>query len=90
MQLRSARLCLDCEEIHEDQQSPLCASESFASLTRWIPAESNRPAPRPVRAVAPKPTSDLRWIRRGAAGVAILALSRWLWRQGDRPVDDRR
>src|SRR5262245_32500541 len=29
MQLRTARLCLDCEEVHEEQQCPVCASESF-------------------------------------------------------------
>jgi hypothetical protein len=29
-------LCLDCEEIHESQICPLCSSEAFAYLTRWI------------------------------------------------------
>jgi hypothetical protein len=37
----------------------------------------------------PKPSSDLRWIKRGAASVAILALGRWLWRQTNRTADDR-
>jgi hypothetical protein len=88
MQLHSARLCLDCEEIHDDQKCPMCASESFAFLTRWIPAERARPVSRPARP-APKGGSDLRWIKRGAASVAILAVSRWLWRQTTRPIDDR-
>jgi hypothetical protein len=37
MQLRSARLCLDCDEVHDAQQCPQCASESFAFITRWVP-----------------------------------------------------
>ena len=36
MKLDAARLCLDCEEIHESQICPLCSSEAFAYLTRWI------------------------------------------------------
>ncbi len=37
MKLRDARLCLDCEELHADEQCPHCASEAFAFVTRWIP-----------------------------------------------------
>ena len=36
MRLDDARLCLDCEEIHEEQECPACGSEAFAFLTRWI------------------------------------------------------
>jgi hypothetical protein len=36
MRLDDARLCLDCEEIHEEQECPACGSEVFAFLTRWI------------------------------------------------------
>ena len=36
MKLDAARLCLDCEEIHEEQVCPLCSSEAFAYLTRWV------------------------------------------------------
>jgi hypothetical protein len=42
MQLRTARLCLDCEEIHDAQQCPICASETFAYITRWVPAPERR------------------------------------------------
>jgi hypothetical protein len=41
MRLRTARLCLDCEKIHESQQCPLCLSEAVVYLTRWIPAEEH-------------------------------------------------
>jgi hypothetical protein len=36
MRLVNARLCLDCEEVHEQQQCPVCSSESFAFMTRWV------------------------------------------------------
>ena len=48
MRLDDARLCLDCEEIHEEQECPACGSEAFAFLTRWIQSTSaERPKPRP-------------------------------------------
>jgi hypothetical protein len=50
MQLRNARLCLDCEEVHDDQHCPVCASESFAFITRWVPSPS---ADAPQAAVPP-------------------------------------
>jgi hypothetical protein len=40
MQLRNARLCLDCEEVHDAAHCPMCASESFAFITRWVPSPS--------------------------------------------------
>ena len=36
MKLDVARLCLDCEEVHDRQHCPSCGSEVFAFLTRWI------------------------------------------------------
>jgi len=80
MQLRNARLCLDCEELHEEQHCPVCASESFAFLAKWIPVDerrlSQRPRPRPA---APEGASRprKRWIAGGLAGVALIAASRW-------------
>jgi hypothetical protein len=46
MQLRRARLCLDCEEVHDQFQCPVCASEQFTYLTRWVPAPERRSRPR--------------------------------------------
>lgn len=43
MRLDDARLCLDCEEIHQDQECPGCGSEAFAFLTRWIPSTTREP-----------------------------------------------
>ena len=36
MRLMNARLCLDCEEVHEEQHCPTCSSESFAFLSRGV------------------------------------------------------
>jgi len=38
MKLVNARLCLDCEEVHDEQHCPVCGSESFAFMTRWVTA----------------------------------------------------
>ena len=46
MQLRTARVCLDCEELHDAQTCPVCASEVFAFLTQWVPVEERRAEPR--------------------------------------------
>jgi hypothetical protein len=82
MQLRTARLCLDCEELHEENTCPICASEMFAFLTRWVPAEERRTRRRPPLAekAAEKSVNSgtTRWVKRGAAGLAIVAASRWL------------
>lgn len=42
MKLDAARLCLDCEEIHESQICPICSSEAFAYLTRWVQPSIDR------------------------------------------------
>ena len=54
MRLDDARLCLDCEEIHEDQECPSCGSEAYAFLTRWIQSTTRERAEqaRPSRRVA--------------------------------------
>jgi hypothetical protein len=97
MQLRIARLCLNCEEVHDDPQCPVCTSESFAYLTRWVPVgdrrQDHRPLPAPAAApsatstsATPGTSSSLRWARRGVAGVVVVAVSQWLWRHS-RPVE---
>jgi hypothetical protein len=94
MQLRNARLCLDCEELHGSQQCPVCASESFAFLTRWIPVDERRQQGRSrarSRADAAHANGGNRagrggWVMGGAAGVALFALSRFLMRTA-RPAE---
>ena len=85
MQLRTARLCLDCEEIHEQQECPVCLSEAFVYLTRWVPAEERRAhrrlpsATKVTPATTSMPSNGSRWLRRGALGLALVAASRWWW-----------
>ena len=97
MQLRTARLCLDCEEVHDQLQCPVCASESIAFLTRWVPAPERRARPRPVEPADPegldtyKQLLDTRrqtgWkiARNGAVGLAVVGLAGWLWRRRETP-----
>jgi hypothetical protein len=60
MRLDAARLCLDCEEIHEDQVCPICSSEAFAYLTRWVqPAVAREVGPAtPTRGSEPPPRAS--------------------------------
>jgi hypothetical protein len=41
MNLRNARLCLDCEELHTEERCPVCASEASCFLIRWIPPNND-------------------------------------------------
>jgi hypothetical protein len=80
MQLRRARLCLDCEEIHEAQQCPVCASESFAYLSRWVPAPERRAKPRTTSSApvpAPLPSRG-KMVGLGIAGLGLVGLAQWL------------
>jgi len=49
MQLRAARLCLDCEELYVGDHCPVCASEHYAFLSTWLPVEERRRWRRPGR-----------------------------------------
>ncbi len=76
MQLRVARLCLDCEEVHDAAQCPVCASETFAYLSRWVPAPERRATvrpPAPAKAVSPQRVL----VGVGALGAVAFAVSRW-------------
>ena len=51
---------MNCDEVHDAQACPVCVSETFVYLTRWVPrsqpvtrrAVPPRAAPVPQRAVA--------------------------------------
>jgi hypothetical protein len=91
MQLRTARVCLDCEEIHDAQQCPTCASETFAFLTRWVPVPERRQRPRPTELanreavetyremLSPPGRSGWSLVRRGALGLALVGVASWMW-----------
>src|SRR5215218_7899256 len=80
MQLRSARLCLDCDELHDEPHCPICASEAFVFLTRWIPVEDRRVRNRAMSRAAQPPARVSRLVKGGAVGLAVLATARWLLR----------
>ena len=48
MQLRTARLCLDCEEVHDEYRCPVCASDHFTYVSRWVPVPERRDRPKPA------------------------------------------
>jgi hypothetical protein len=59
MRLMNARLCLDCEELHDQQHCPVCGSESFAFLTRWVtPSDTQAAEPSTPRAARPPDPID--------------------------------
>jgi hypothetical protein len=92
MQLHAARLCIDCQEIHEDQMCPVCSSETFAYISRWVPAPERRVKPRPapsndvevyrqLLSGEPAQPTAMRWLRRGAFGVAALGAAAYAWKR---------
>jgi len=92
MQLRTARLCLDCDEVHNAQVCPVCTSEAFAYLTRWVPAHERRMRPRPTTSPEAEVFHDIvspadarskrmRFLARSTAGVTALAVAGWIWRK---------
>ena len=103
MQLRNARLCLDCEEVHDAPQCPACASETFAFITRWVPAPERRTRPRTTEPAdtealdtyrelltpeAQKTSRGWRLVRGGAVGLALFGVAGWMWRRNGRDRAD--
>jgi hypothetical protein len=92
MQLRIARLCLDCEEIHAAQQCPICASDEYAWITRWVPAPERRMRPRRTPsadataaktavAVQKSPAAPRHHLlTRGIVGITAVGLAGWILR----------
>jgi hypothetical protein len=100
MQLRIARLCLDCDEIHDAQQCPVCASEMFAYMTRWVPAPERRRVPRET----PSPRADVyaaltdekgrtsprgRMLKGGVLGLTAVGLVGWFMRNPRAAVTEK-
>jgi|SRR5436189_5870035 len=91
MQLHAARLCLNCQEVHASAECPVCTSESFAPLSRWVPPQERRALPRSsegsdgvetyrrLAASNEAITPASRWRPRLAIMLAV-GLGGWLWR----------
>jgi hypothetical protein len=93
MQLHVARLCLDCEEVHVERACPRCSSESFALLSKWVPAPERRAQPRPpgrdedpeiyrqlLKAGTDEAARSRRWLQGGVL-LAALSAGGWLWQR---------
>jgi len=100
MELRSARLCLDCEEVHDLQQCPVCGSETFTYMTRWVPAADVRRRPRQSTSQDAEVYRQLitqeetasngrRLLRRGVVGLTALGVVGWLLRPRKTPASER-
>jgi hypothetical protein len=94
MKLGVARLCLDCDEVHDQERCPTCASEVFAFLTRWVPRSNGRLG-QPARPSPERPEVDAyrqitgaqknggkgRLFVRSAVGLGVLGIVGWIWRR---------
>lgn len=85
MKLQRARLCLDCEELHEGQQCPVCASEVFAFVTRWVPPREKRPQTTPRPPVGLSNTQKA--IGVGISGLALWGIVQW-FAKGRKVIED--
>ena len=90
MQLHIARLCLDCNEVHDAQHCPVCGSEALAYLTRWIPVSERRGRTRPASSPKADAYRDLisgpssapqrsQVLKRSALGLTVIAVAGWVW-----------
>ena len=93
MELSKARLCLDCEDVHDEASCPVCGSDLYAYLSRWVPAPEGGQRPRPASSpeaevyrelltdAAPAPvSSNRRILKRGLLGLTAVGLAGWAWR----------
>src|SRR4051812_35248319 len=88
MQLRVARLCLDCEELHTESRCPRCISEHYAMVSTWLPVEERRrfrkpstaPASARKRGIVGMLESIVRWIE---GGTVVEAPPGWATRRSD-------
>jgi hypothetical protein len=78
MQLNVARLCLDCEELHEAQRCPVCASETFAFVTRWVPRIQPQSPPRTAAKPIVVPNQWQRIVFGGGA-ISLIAFGLMRW-----------
>ncbi len=92
MKLSNARLCLDCDEVYDEAQCPVCASESYAFIKRWVTAPEKRAPRAPVLnhtnsetvaayrallAANQEPSTAGRLVRGGLLGLAVLGAAGW-------------
>jgi hypothetical protein len=102
MQLRDARLCADCDEVHDGQHCPHCASERFTFISRWVPLPDGHARPRAEtspeaeayrRLVEETPETTrsrlAKVVTNGVVGLAAVGIVGWLWKSSGQARDDR-
>lgn len=99
MQLHIARLCLDCDEVHDSQQCPVCTSEAFTFLSRWVPAPERRMRPRQSTSSTAEVYRELtspaspkrrkRLLTPRNVGIAAVAVAGWLLRRANNQKEAR-
>jgi hypothetical protein len=99
MQLITARLCLDCDEVHDQPQCPVCASSAFTYMTRWIPAPERRMRPRAAtspdaevyRRLVGDTTKPIgKVVKAGVLGVTAVGVLGWLWKTAIRAAEEKK
>lgn len=84
MPLDKARLCLDCDTIHDLESCPQCGSATFFYLATWVkPSLPPRavPAERPPAPAAPAPRRMGHWVRNTLlAGAGVIAAYQLLFK----------
>ena len=102
MKLSTARLCLDCDEVHEDAHCPVCASESYAFIKRWVTTPEKRGRSpvmnheraetvatyRALLAANNGPSRTTRLVRGGLLGLAVIGAAGWMLQRSIREKDE--
>lgn len=93
MKLSNARLCLDCDEVYDEAQCPVCASESYAFIKRWVTVPDKRARSpvlnhsraetvatyRALLAADSQPNrTATRLLRGGLVGLAVIGAAGWM------------
>ncbi len=82
--LEKARICLDCDTLHDLDACPECGSDSYFYLANWIkPKHPPRPAPPPEAPLLelPPPRKSRHWLRNTLlAGASLIAAYRFLFK----------
>jgi hypothetical protein len=76
MQLTVARLCANCENVHDERTCPACGSETFTYLTNWVPTTSPD-TPRERRRFARPEMRKQVVLGGGLLGLAAFWIGRW-------------
>lgn len=93
--LEKARICLECDTIHDLVACPECGSDTYYYLANWIkPQRPPRPAPEPPPAereiFAPAGKKKNRHLLRKAlfAGAGLIAAYQFLFKRSRRKPRD--